>query len=397
MHMSRRGFLRGAIATLPLIAARRGLADRPASLVAPHTTPPGILPGPRWNPAGTWVFAVGILEWQRAGSYAPFPTAGRKDAVLMDRFRARGVPPEQIVMLNDRAATHDELPRALARVLARTRPGELLFFYYAGHGSLDDAGAMFMIPYDTGAALATTAWPLSAALAQIDATHRGPVLLAGDCCHSGAMVTAASRPHPVPYAAIASSLSSEASTGAWTFTECLIAGLEGTAPASASSGGQVTLASLADYAVTRMAYEEEQLASFAAGTGFPSELQLGPGVVRVDARVGTYVKVRWHDRWFRSRIDDVRSDGQLRVHYVGYPVTDDEWVTAARVQPYAPTQFAVGTRVDAEWHRRWYPAVVLEARLGIHHIHYDGFGNEWDEWVSSRRIRRARATPRVRR
>jgi hypothetical protein len=33
---------------------------------------------------------------------------------------------------------------------------------------------------------------------------------------------------------------------------------------------------------------------------------------------------------------------------------------------------------------------VLASRNGIHQVHYDGFGDEWDEWVTSDRVRAQR-------
>jgi hypothetical protein len=296
------------------------------------------------------------------------------------------------VYLSDAGATRDALQRALADTLARVRPNDLFWFYYAGHGTLDDAGAMYMIPHDTGASLAATAWSLPSLLAALDARLRGPVLLTADCCHSGAMAVAVSAAHPMPCAALASSLSSEESTGNWTFTECLISGLDGsmTAPASATPG--VTLRSLADFSVQRMADEEEQLASFATAHAFPPTLQLGRAApAPADPQVGTYVDAQSEGTWYRARIEAVREDGNTRVHYAGYPTEQDEWVEPARIRPRVLAHYDAGARVDAEWHGSWYPAVVRDGRMGIHQVHYDGFSNDWDEWVSSRRLRPRRA------
>ena len=58
-----------------------------------------------WDPSHTWVFAVGLVEWKDKDSFDSFPAENRKDVVLVDTFRKRGVPPSQIVYLQDRAAT----------------------------------------------------------------------------------------------------------------------------------------------------------------------------------------------------------------------------------------------------------------------------------------------------
>lgn len=371
-------------ATVTLSCRRAPAPDAPPAAVAPPPPPGGIFPDGRWNPARTWVFAVGVLVWQ-SPEYEPFPAAGRQDAVLVARFRARGVPDDQIVFVTDQGATRDALVGALAAMVARTRPGDLVWFYYAGHGTRDAAGTMYFVPHDTRDDLAATAWSLPAVLATIEARHRGPVLLTADCCHSGAAVDAVRSPRATPCAALASSLSSEESTGTWAFTECLIAGLAGEVP---SPTGALTLRALADFTITRMANEEEQLATFATSAGFPATLTLGASASAPrDPRIGAYVEARSEGVWYRARIVDVRDDA-VRVHYGGYDPSLDEWVSPGDVRAYAPTSFAVGARVEAEWHGRWYPATVRDARLGIHHVHYDGFTDDWDEWVSSRRIRR---------
>ena len=49
---------------------------------------------------------------------------------------------------------------------------------------------------------------------------------------------------------------------------------------------------------------------------------------------------------------------------------------------------AVGSTIDVEWHGTYYPATVLaSAEDGNVRIHYDGYGDEWDEDVGEDRIR----------
>src|SRR5262245_15053022 len=64
-----------------------------------------------WNPEHTWVFAVGILEWEHSEIYASFPAAmkNRRDAQLVAYFKDAGVPADQIKYLQDAAATKDHI------------------------------------------------------------------------------------------------------------------------------------------------------------------------------------------------------------------------------------------------------------------------------------------------
>lgn len=52
--------------------------------------------------------------------------------------------------------------------------------------------------------------------------------------------------------------------------------------------------------------------------------------------------------------------------------------------------FRVGDAVEVEWQGDWWPAHVtnMSSTFPITYaIHYDGYGDEWDEWVGLDRIR----------
>ncbi len=46
-----------------------------------------------------------------------------------------------------------------------------------------------------------------------------------------------------------------------------------------------------------------------------------------------------------------------------------------------------GDRVDVEWHGSWYPAVLLERRAEGWLVHFEDYGEEWDEVVVVSRVR----------
>src|SRR5580658_4452997 len=64
-----------------------------------------------WNPRHTFVFAVGLLEWQHPNLWPGFPAAkkNRRDAQLAQFFRQAGVPPERVVYLEDAQATKQHI------------------------------------------------------------------------------------------------------------------------------------------------------------------------------------------------------------------------------------------------------------------------------------------------
>jgi hypothetical protein len=148
----------------------------------------------------------------------------------------------------------------------------------------------------------------------------------------------------------------------------------------------VTLEDLGRYTDAQMAFAEEQLATWTARNGFVPQWALSPARARACSREGEHIEVLYRGQWYRAQIEGERA-GAVRVHYIGYTRDWDEWVTADRCRPFAPQRFAVGAAIDVEWNGTWYPARVLAERGGIHHVHYDGFGDVWDEWVASRRCR----------
>lgn len=70
-----------------------------------------------------------------------------------------------------------------------------------------------------------------------------------------------------------------------------------------------------------------------------------------------------------------------------YEESDDEWVTESRMRQVTRKRYLAGTAVEVKWKDEWFPATVLEVRSGIHHIQYQDYGPEWNEWVASKRIR----------
>jgi hypothetical protein len=135
-----------------------------------------------------------------------------------------------------------------------------------------------------------------------------------------------------------------------------------------------------------------------------------------DYRIGEFVWVDWQGRDYPAYIIDRKGSAKYRVHFDGYDARWDEDVTVDRIKgrvkgpatippppervaramgisptPSAsatvPSTYAVGDRVRVRWRESVYTATItaLESRSKIH-VHYEGYGPEWDEVVSEDRI-----------
>jgi len=59
---------------------------------------------------------------------------------------------------------------------------------------------------------------------------------------------------------------------------------------------------------------------------------------------------------------------------------------AAEVGSWKPRE-----EVEVEWRGSWWPAVILDRRGARWLVHYEGYGDDWDEVVEPQRIRERRA------
>lgn len=343
-----------------------------------------------WTPETTWIFAVGILEWEYEQSWAPFPDAveGRFDEKLVNFFHSTGVPDEQIVYLQDREATLDQIQESLIDLLSNTNEDDLLILYFAGHGDWDsELGEHYFINYDANPDDRENYWSISSIYDDIESNFNGAkVLLLADCCFSGGLIDELKkRETELSYACVTSAYSHNISTGDWTFTESLYKGLLGDPVVDLDGDGIVTLYDFARYAELEMAFIEEQKSMFLTLNDFDPQMQLATVSDEIEPIEGKRVEVEYEEEWYKAKILK-RNNGETLVQYIGYD-QEQEWVEEERIRPYKPEMFAVGETVEVEYEEEWYSATVKKAWYGLHFVSYDDFSEEWDEWVGSDRIR----------
>jgi hypothetical protein len=285
-----------------------------------------------FQPEKTWVFVVGILEWQDSETFESFPKENRRDRELISFFRERGVPRTQIVYLQDRAATTSRIQNALRSLLSKTKEGDTLFLYYTGHGYKAENGRAYFASYDTNEE-DNPGWAMDSIPSTVERYFKGErAFLTADCCFSGALADAVrARPRRTSYAVFASATSDKTSTGEWTFTECLLAGLRGQPYIDTDGNGEITLSELGREIRGDMAFAEEQSSSFILTGEYAPQSVLAGAESRSDNRIGARVEVYSEGDWYKARIIGAGRE-RYRVHYYGYDESYDEWVKPSQIR-----------------------------------------------------------------
>lgn len=338
-----------------------------------------------WNPKRTWVFMVGLLEWKNSKSFASFPQRNRRDAILLDVLRERGVPENQIIYLKDSQATTAKIQSNFESFLSKAQPGDWVFVYYCGHGYKNDSKGVLLASYDAGS---NNGWAVKSVPETIDKFFKGSnAVIMLDNCYSGAMAEAVkNRRSRISYAVLASSHFNSFSTGNWTFTEALIYGFRGEPFIDDDKNGSITFSEIAENASQDMLFAEEQYAQFITTGAFGKQTVLANSSPSNSPQLGERIEAYDQGGWYKALITDVKN-GKYKVHYFGYEYNEDRYVSANEIRKFTPKQYRAGTNVEAEWQGKWYPAKIVKNLGGAHLVSYDGFGSEWDEWIPSSRVR----------
>lgn len=342
-----------------------------------------------WQPQRTWVFVVGLLKFQHRDIFNSFPQTNRRDAQLVEFFRQQGVPEEQVVFLKDAQATSRRIETSFPAFLSKAGPNDFLFFYYTGHGyKSDDESQTFFATYD--ASEDVDGWSTDSIVRDIEKNFKGTrALLTADTCYSGSLTADVQRmARRVSYASLTSSSANHTSTENWTFTEMLLAGLRGESFADLNGDGEVSLSELAQDVKEDMAFAEQQRSTFATTGHFPNEMLLAPATRKIDPLISQRVQVRSEGDWYKARVIDAR-DGSYRVHYFGFEDSDDEWVSMRQIRNLrTPASSSMaGARVEAEWQGQQHPPRVSKIDQGANNNHYKRYDGGWDESVIPNRNR----------
>jgi hypothetical protein len=359
---------------------------RPASIRSfPLTRPSPSAEPARWQPANTRAFIVCLTRFQ--GDKGPtFTTDDRLDDQLALVLQKRGVPKNQIVLLQDEQATSKKIQEEFVNLLRQSKPGETLFFYFGSSGGYNaDRGSCWFSSFDGSVPYE---WVFDAIEQHFKGSH---AILTADACHSGGIVELArKRKLSVACACLSSTHMHQKAWSGWRFLQCLIRGLQGSAVVDRADSGHVDWLGLAEYTRHYMALAAEGKPDFTAVNGFDPRIRLARVDVRKqDPRVGELVEVQSRWPWTRAEIVEAKGD-RLKVHYTADTRTkQDEWVRADQVRPPVLEPIRIGTKVEllGASSRKWFPGVVEKSWESLHFCRYQGYGPEHSEWFGPSRIR----------
>lgn len=108
-----------------------------------------------------------------------------------------------------------------------------------------------------------------------------------------------------------------------------------------------------------------------------------PTPTNQNTNIGRRVKVLWGGSWYDATILDSRNS-EYYIHYEGWSNSHNEWVTTDRVQF---SSYYIGQWVEVEQRGIWYAAHIIQVNNNQYYIKYDGWSDSYNEWVTSDRVR----------
>lgn len=359
--------------------------------------PSGAIAAPKkagWEPAKTHVFAVGLLKWKNPDQWSSFPNIvkNRSDQQFVDFFRKSGVPSEQIVYLQDEKATLKNIRTRFRDFIQQPGDEDLLIVYFAGHGWWDEnTNKYFFVNYDAKKEDASDLWSVKSICKDVaDKFSGGRILFILDCCHSGGLAMEMRKQEwECEAACLASTFGRNSSTGRWTFTNSVLQAFRGDPQLDLNGDGDIGLNELSRYVERKLAFFHGQRSVLLTQNEFAPDMVLSKAKGKRNPKLSGLVDVLYPEdkKWYRAEVIRSTPDGP-EVSYADY---DEPEVVAdaTRIRPYQPTAYEKGTRIKVKWSDgKVYPAIVKESWYGLHFVHYVGYGDDYDDWVSPSQIQK---------
>jgi uncharacterized protein (TIGR03067 family) len=300
-------------------------------------------------------------------------------SALVERFRGLDVPADQIIVLQRAAASAANVEQQLKGFLRRSRPGDMLVFYFSGHSGRNTLGLHDQSVQKT--------W-----LIQLIETHfRGNrAMLFIDSCYSGGVVEVVDdRRSRISYAVLSSTFSQQTARSGCRFYQCMLRGLSGNPVVDLDQDGFVTFDELSRYTERYMAFAAEGKPMSVTTGRFDPKFRLAKATGKAGPRVGELVERNRKGSWHKAEILENTPNG-IKIHYTRNTKPDDDDVVPADMlrEPWFD-QFKAGQRVEvfSGVTDQWHNATVIRMQEGLHFCRLDNLPPSRNEWFGPSRIR----------
>ena len=106
-------------------------------------------------------------------------------------------------------------------------------------------------------------------------------------------------------------------------------------------------------------------------------------IIGFSQKKGDKVEVLWSSKWYPATVLEVNGSS-WKIHYDGYGDNYDEWVGTDRIK----LAYKKGDKIQVKSGSTWYKSTIIEVNGSKYKIHYDGWSDSWDEWVGKDRMKR---------
>jgi len=333
----------------------------------------------------TWVFMVSLVEWEDT-TLAKFDKEGRIDSKINEFFKNNNIPSNQIVYLTDKKATTNAIRSEFINFLKQAKKEDNLFFYYSGHGYKNDDDKVCFATYKGDE------WSAEEIVSTVNNNFAGnKAFFTADCCNSGGLSLEVKKYPNREYIALNSVVPTSTSTGNWTFSNALLYGLQGKSFLDFNNNGNITVDELARYIDEEMAIVEEQKAFYYIPTSMKNWVVTKNVPLKKNLLVGSRVMVNTDGQDFMGFVEDADLKNNFKIRYYSYTNQESEWVSLGKIKPCTfVDDFNIGNKVKAlsNFDSLWYTGKVINKFLTLHLIHYDGYESQWDEWISTKHLKK---------
>jgi hypothetical protein len=332
----------------------------------------------------TWVFMVGVLEWEDSNSFASFDKKARVDAEIYKFFQKNQIPANQIIYIKDKQANTATIRESYENFLKKAQKDDILFFYYCGHGYKNDAEKVCFASYK-GAE-----WSVEEIVKSANKNFAGnTAFFIADCCNSGGLAKEVQKYPNKNYVALNSVVPTDESTGNWTFSNALLYALQGKNFIDTNADQQITLSEVSKYIDEEMAIVEGQKAAYFVPESMKNWVMTSNVPLRKNNRIGEHVLANYDGEDYLGFIMAANTENKYNIRFYSYTNDETDWVEASRLKPFScKKDFPLKSAVKVLEDGKWYSAKVTKKFSCLHFVHFDDYDAEWDRWISPDNIKK---------